>query len=130
MVRKRGYSEWIMYSEKVPREEYAQLAKTFNPTEFDAGEWMDVNAEAIRGASAWKVYHEGEAIYYTAKENTVYAICTGWPEDGLRLKAFSQADAPELQIKSVRLLGSRGLQLSIPQRVPNKFGLVYKIVTK
>jgi alpha-L-fucosidase len=101
---------------------------------------MDVNAEAIRGTSHWKVYNEGDSIYFTAKDNVVYAICTEWPKDTILLKAFSQTDAPDLKIKSVKLLGSKervewehtahGLQASTPERAPNELGLVYKIVTK
>jgi alpha-L-fucosidase len=106
----------------------------------EAGKWMDVNAEAIRGTSHWKVYNEGDSIYFTAKDNVVYAICTEWPKDTILLKAFSQTDAPDLKIKSVKLLGSKervewehtahGLQASTPERAPNELGLVYKIVTK
>lgn len=116
------------------------LEQTVTDRLLAAGEWMDVNGEAIRGASAWRVHNEGEAIYYTAKENTVYAICTEWPDGGLLLKAFSHTDAPGLQIKSVRLLGSQeqvawqhnaeGLQLATPDGAPNELGLVYRIVTK
>ena len=106
----------------------------------EAGEWMDLNGEAIYDASAWKVSNESENIDYTRKGNAVYAICAEWPEDELLLQAFAQTEAPDLQIKSVKLLGSKekvawkhathGLQLSTPERAPNELGLVYKIVTK
>ncbi len=117
---------------------------TFEQTAIDrllkAGEWMQVNAAAIRDASSWRSYSEGENIYYTAKGKKVYAICTAWPEDTILLQAFSQSAAPGLRVKSVQLLGSQekvtwtqhadGLQLSIPATAPNELGLVYQIVTK
>jgi hypothetical protein len=82
-VHASGYSEWLMYSEKIPAKEYAQLANQFNPVKFDAkawmnvgptaeglipqpcidrlaevGEWMKVSQEAIYGTMPWKVSHE------------------------------------------------------------------------
>ena len=39
-VHPTGYSEWIMFDEKIPAKEYAQLAAKFNPVKFDA-EGMD-----------------------------------------------------------------------------------------
>ena len=32
----KGYAEWIQSKAKIPRDEYAQLLKTFNPSKFDA----------------------------------------------------------------------------------------------
>ena len=34
------YGEWIMHQAKIPRTEYAALAKQFNPTQFNAEEWV------------------------------------------------------------------------------------------
>ena len=38
--RMPGISEWIMQRAKIPRDEYAALAKQFNPVKFDADEWV------------------------------------------------------------------------------------------
>jgi len=117
---------------------------TFEPTAIDrlleAGAWMDVNAEAIRRASAWQQYNEGDHIYYTAKGDNVYAICTEWPADQLLLKAFASENTPDLTVRSVQLLGSKekidwthsaeGLQLSVPEKAPDALGLVYRIALK
>ena len=35
-VHKEGYSEWIMFDEKIPAREYEKLAGKFNPVKFDA----------------------------------------------------------------------------------------------
>src|SRR5450759_5257586 len=32
--------EWIMYHAQIPREEYKQVCKNFNPTGFNAEEWV------------------------------------------------------------------------------------------
>jgi len=32
--------EWVMYCERIPKDEYAKLADRFNPTRYDATEWV------------------------------------------------------------------------------------------
>lgn len=106
----------------------------------EAGEWMDVNGEAIYGASTWQQYGEGDNIYYTAKDDHVYAICTEWPEGEILLEAFDRESAPDLTVRSVQLLGSKekidwthsaeGLRLAVPSQEPNPLGLVYRIETR
>jgi len=41
-----GRGEWVMYVEKIPKEEYAKLAGQFNPKRFDADAWAGLAAEA------------------------------------------------------------------------------------
>jgi len=38
----RDGAEWILYTEKIPIPEYEKLASQFNPTEFDAKEWVNL----------------------------------------------------------------------------------------
>ena len=45
-VYETGYSEWIMYEEKIPAKDYSALARKFNPTRFDADAWVAV-AKAV-----------------------------------------------------------------------------------
>jgi len=35
-----GRGEWVMHHEKIPVKEYEKLSQQFNPTEFDAREWV------------------------------------------------------------------------------------------
>ena len=41
-VHKEGYSEWIMFDEKIPVREYEKLAGRFNPVKFDARTWAGI----------------------------------------------------------------------------------------
>jgi len=38
--------EWVMYVERIPKEEYARLAKRFKPKRFDADAWVALAKEA------------------------------------------------------------------------------------
>ena len=40
--KEHRYSEWIRFSAKIPNREYHELAKKFNPSEFDAEEWVTI----------------------------------------------------------------------------------------
>ena len=41
-----GRGEWVMYIEKIPKGEYAQLAKQFKPKRFNAKTWVKLAKEA------------------------------------------------------------------------------------
>ena len=82
--------------------------------------WMAVNAGAIHGALPWKT-HAGRptppgggfmaeksfrrlaeaGFRFTRQGGFVYALCKGWPEAGVRIRAFGA-----LQPRGVMLLGS------------------------
>jgi alpha-L-fucosidase len=59
-----GISEWIMQRAKIPRDEYAALAKRFNPVKFDADEWVRVARDAgMRYMVITSKHHDGFAMY-------------------------------------------------------------------
>ena len=59
-----GIGEWIMQRERIPVREYEQLARTFNPVEFDAAEWV---AMAKNAGQKYLVitskHHDGFCMY-------------------------------------------------------------------
>jgi alpha-L-fucosidase len=76
-------------------------------------------------------------IRFTAKGNSVYAICLAWPEKNVLVKALSKNGISGKAIKGVRMLGSKdkikwkqtddGLTLSIPREKPCSYAFVYRI---
>ena len=77
-VRDRGYSEWLMFDEKIPAKEYEQLASRFNPEKFDAGEWAAIAKKAgMRYMVLTAKHHDGFSMFES--EHTTYDIVDATP---------------------------------------------------
>ncbi len=58
--------EWIMYSAQIPRDEYREIAKTFNPVGFNAEEWVKLAKDAgMKYIVAMPKHHDGFAMYHS-----------------------------------------------------------------
>ncbi len=60
----------------------------------DMGAWLQVNGEAIYGTTAWANRpkdSQKQGVYYTAKGNDLYVICTQWPEKPFTVSGISKA---------------------------------------
>jgi len=121
----------------------------------EVGAWLKVNGEAIYGSLPWKIFHEqvpsGDKsteptdahaarrvdVRFTAKGNSVYAICLAWPEKDLLVKALGRQGVPGESVTAVRMLGAseavkwlqseNGLALSVPHEKPCHHAFVYRI---
>lgn len=59
-----GIGEWIMQRAAIPIPEYEQFARQFNPTEFDAEEWVRLAKEAgMKYIVITSKHHDGFAIF-------------------------------------------------------------------
>jgi len=84
------------------------------------GEWLETNGAAIYGTRPWRVFSDSEKVRYTAKGDTVFAICLDRPDPRLILSApradkqtsvFLQATGEALKWKPA----GGGMQIEIPQ---------------
>lgn len=59
-----GYGEWMMEQAKIPTSEYLGLAKRFNPTAFDAKEWVRIAKDAgMKYLVITSRHHDGFAMF-------------------------------------------------------------------
>ena len=59
-----GIGEWIMYKAQIPREEYKTLCPKFNPTKFNAKQWVKLAKQAgMKYIVAMPKHHDGFAMY-------------------------------------------------------------------
>ncbi|WP_157773403.1 alpha-L-fucosidase [Brachybacterium vulturis] len=90
--RVEGLTEWIQYRARIPLAEYRKLAEDFNPTNFDAREWVRMAAEA---GAKYFVYtakhHDGFAIYHSQVSD--YNIVDATPFDRDPLAELAEACA-------------------------------------
>jgi alpha-L-fucosidase len=63
-MRSPHVAEWIMHAAEIPREEYAQLAKEFNPAKFNADEIAKLAKDAgMKYLVITSKHHDGFALY-------------------------------------------------------------------
>ena len=93
-----GIGEWIMYRARIPVAEYEQLAKQFNPTGFDAAEWVSL---ARRAGQKYIVitakHHDGFCLFDSAVSDYTIVKATPFRRDPL------QELAAECQKQGLRL---------------------------
>ncbi len=59
-----GRGEWAMFNEKIPKDEYAKLADSFDPMGFDADAWMSLAEKAgCKYAVMVTRHHDGFALW-------------------------------------------------------------------
>lgn len=89
------------------------------------GAWLRINGEAIYASKTWRAQTEKAVVpvWYTAKDNTVYAVILGWPPNQqlqLLTPKTSPAtnvtllDYPSVPLKWNPLQQSTGLLVSMP----------------
>jgi alpha-L-fucosidase len=111
----------------------------------EVGAWMDINGEAIHGTSPWRVFQDGPSdshrapseIRFTAKGNALYAICLGWPNKDVVVKALGKQGLSGRTITAVSMLGSKdevkwqqaddALTLTVPPTQPCQHAFVYRV---
>ncbi|MGB0372777.1 MAG: alpha-L-fucosidase [Opitutales bacterium] len=116
-ISKKNYAEWAMHNFQIPYEEYKELAKEFNPTEFDPEYWAKLADEAGMGYFVLTTkHHDGFALFdskatdYDMVDATPYGrdifgqLVDAFRDRGMRAGAYYSQDidwsAPQGWIKN------------------------------
>ena len=68
--RTPNIGEWIMHDFKIPVNEYAALAKRFDPEQFNADQWVSIaKAAGMKYIVMTAKHHEGFAMFHTATDS-------------------------------------------------------------
>lgn len=60
------------------------IAPIFQERLLELGEWLQINTEAIYSSRPWQIQNDTVGnVWYTQKDEAVYAITLQWPEDNL-----------------------------------------------
>ena len=71
-------SEWMMHKFHIPRQEYRELAKNFNPVDFDAEKWVKSALDAgMKYMVVTAKHHDGFAMFDSSYDD--YNICSLTP---------------------------------------------------
>ncbi len=83
-------AEWIMHDFQIPPQEYAQLAKQFNPQQFDAKAIVQLAKKAGMGYIViTSKHHEGFAMYDSACSDYTIVKSTPYGRDPIRELAMA-----------------------------------------
>lgn len=80
-----GIGEWIMHDARIPVVEYEQLAKQFNPQQFDAEAWAQLAEDAGMKYLVFDCkHHDGFAMYRSAVNPYNVYDATPWKRDPMK----------------------------------------------
>lgn len=81
-LRGPSVAEWIQYGAQIPRDEYAQLASQFNPTEFDADAIAKLAKDAgMKYLVITSKHHDGFAMYDSEVSEYDIIDASPYPKD-------------------------------------------------
>jgi alpha-L-fucosidase len=85
-----GKGEWVMNNDKIPISEYEKLPPEFNPTKFDADEWVKlVKAAGMKYITITSKHHDGFCMFES--KLTSYDIVDATPYGKDPLKALAES---------------------------------------
>ncbi|HYT74329.1 MAG TPA: alpha-L-fucosidase [Vicinamibacterales bacterium] len=83
-----GDGEWVMNNRKIPISDYEKLPAFFDPTEFDAGEWVNLaKAAGMKYITITSKHHDGFAMFDSKVSDYTIVARTPYKKDPLKALA-------------------------------------------
>ena len=83
-----GDGEWVMNNRQISVAEYEKLPAQFNPTEFDAAQWVALaKAAGVRYITITSKHHDGFAMFATKQSDWNIVDRTPYKKDPIRMLA-------------------------------------------
>jgi alpha-L-fucosidase len=83
-----GDGEWVMNQKMVRVSDYEKLAPRFNPSEFNAAEWVALaKAAGMKYITITSKHHDGFAMWATKQNKWNIVDATPWAKDPLKMLA-------------------------------------------
>ena len=83
-----GDGEWVMQNHKIPISEYEKLAPQFEPSKFDAAEWVALaKAAGMKYIVITSKHHDGFAMFDSHVSDWTIVQRTPWKKDPLKMLA-------------------------------------------
>lgn len=80
--------EWIMNNRKIPHKDYEKITEAFNPTQFDAAEWVSlVKAAGMKYITITSKHHDGFAMWDSKVSDWDIVDRTPYKKDVLKMLA-------------------------------------------
>jgi alpha-L-fucosidase len=77
-----GFGEWIMNDLHIPLDQYAQVANQFNPTQFNAQQWVQIAESAgMKYIVMTAKHHDGFSMFDTSVNHYNVVDATPWHQD-------------------------------------------------
>ena len=77
-----GLGEWIENDLNIPQAEYAQVAQEFDPTQFNAAQWVQIaKAAGMQYIVFTAKHHDGFSMFNTSVNNYNVVADTPWGQD-------------------------------------------------
>ena len=83
-----GEGEWVMNNNKISVSEYEKLPARFNPTQFNAAEWVSMaKAAGMKYITITSKHHDGFAMFGTKQNKWNIVDATPYKQDPLKMLA-------------------------------------------
>ena len=80
--------EWVMNNKKIPHKDYEKITEAFNPTQFDAAEWVSlVKAAGMKYITITSKHHDGFAMWDSKVSDWDIVDRTPYKKDVLKMLA-------------------------------------------